>query len=104
MKKAFIIKTEKREIDELVTALKKNTPNDIVKRLLKILESLEERKTSDKVTKATNKATATRTAQAKAKIQNAVNLLRMENKKISYYSVAKTAGVSYSTVKKYIDL
>jgi predicted transcriptional regulator len=28
----------------------------------------------------------------------------MENKKLTHYSIAKTAGVSYTTVKKYISL
>ena len=49
-------------------------------------------------------ATEARTAKAKEKIQNAINLLRIENKKITHYSIAKTAGVSYITVKKYISL
>ena len=53
---------------------------------------------------AAEKATEARTAEAKKKIQNAINILRMENKKITYYSIAKVAGVSYSTVKKYISL
>ena len=50
------------------------------------------------------KATEARTAKAKEKIQNAINILRMENKKITHYSIAKTAEVSYLTVKKYISL
>ena len=49
-------------------------------------------------------ATEARTAKAKEKIQNAINLLRIENKKITHYSIAKMAGVSYLTVKKYISL
>lgn len=49
-------------------------------------------------------ATKVRTLKAKKKIQNAINILRMENKKITHYSIAKTAGVSYVTVKKYISL
>ena len=50
------------------------------------------------------KATEARTAKAKEKIQNAINILRMENKKITHYSIAKVAEVSYLTVKKYISL
>ena len=53
---------------------------------------------------AADKATAARTAKAKKKIQNAINILRMENKKITHYSIAKTAEVSYTTVKKYISI
>ncbi|WP_457610393.1 hypothetical protein [Lutibacter sp.] len=53
---------------------------------------------------AADNATKARTSKAKKKIQNAINILRMENKKITHYSIAKTAGVSYLTVKKYISL
>jgi len=49
-------------------------------------------------------ATEARTAKAKEKIQNAINILRMEGKKTTHYSIAKMAGVSYLTVKKYISL
>jgi len=53
---------------------------------------------------AADNATKARTSKAKKKIQNAINILRMEDKKITYYAIAKTAGVSYLTVKKYITL
>lgn len=53
---------------------------------------------------AISKATKARTLKAKEKIQNAINLLRMENKKVTHYSIAKIAGVSFNTVKKYITL
>ena len=53
---------------------------------------------------AADKATAVRTEKAKKKIENAMNILRMENKKLTYYSIAKKAQVSYITVKKYITL
>ena len=51
--------------------------------------------------KAAAKATATREQKAKEKIQNAINLLRMENKNLSNYAIAKTSGCSINTVKKY---
>lgn len=51
---------------------------------------------------ATEKATKVRSDRAKEKIQNAINLLQLENKAITHYSIAKTAEVSYNTVKKYI--
>ena len=63
-----------------------------------------------KISRSVNKqiaattATEARTKQAKQKIENAMNLLRLENKKLTYYSIAKTAKVSYQTVKKYITL
>ena len=61
-------------------------------------------KRSVKKLMATDKATEARTAKAKEKIQNAINILRMENKKLTHYSIAKQAEVSYLTVKKYISL
>ena len=53
--------------------------------------------------KAAAKATATREQKAKEKIENAINLLRFENKNISEYAVAKKSGCSINTVKKYRD-
>jgi len=51
---------------------------------------------------ATKKATYAREMKAKKKIENAVNLLRLEGKKITAYSLAKQAGVSFTTARKYI--
>ena len=51
---------------------------------------------------ATMKATQVRSDRAIEKINNAINLLHLENKAITHYSIAKTAGVSFNTVKKYI--
>jgi len=73
------------EIKEII-----NNPKKIKRSIKKIL--------------ATDKATEARTAKAKEKIQNAINILRMENKKITHYSISKESGVSYVTVKKYISL
>ena len=39
----------------------------------------------------------------KVKIQNAINILRLEDKKITHYSIAKVGEVSYITVKKSIS-
>jgi len=58
---------------------------------------------SQKKTDAAKKATAIRQARAKEKIQNAINLLKLEGKEITAYSVAKTAGVSYNTARKYLE-
>jgi len=53
---------------------------------------------------AVKTATEARTKKAKEKILNAINILRMEDKKLTHYSIAKEANVSYVTVKKYISL
>lgn len=60
-------------------------------------------KNTEKKVNATKKATATRTARAKEKIQNAINILRLENKPITYYSIRKESGVSHQTIVKYIN-
>lgn len=59
-------------------------------------------KYSEKKVNATKKATASRTAKAKEKIQNAINLLRLENKEMTIYNISKIAGVSFQTVQKYL--
>ena len=46
-------------------------------------------------------ATTQRQHTAKAKIINAINILRLENKNITVYAIAKESGCSYNTVKKY---
>ena len=50
---------------------------------------------------APKKATETRVKTAKLKIFNALNMMRMEGKKINLTAVAREAGVSYNTAKKY---
>lgn len=61
-------------------------------------------KHSVKKSNATEIATKAREKKAKEKIENAINILRMEDKKITVYSVAKMAEVSYNTAKKYEDI
>ena len=52
---------------------------------------------------ATEKATKIRSEKTKQKIQNAINLMRLEGEKITQYSLAKKANVSYNTVGRYIN-
>ena len=40
---------------------------------------------------------------AKAKIDKGIDSLKIQNKDIIYYSIAKAGRVSYNTVKKYIS-
>ena len=54
--------------------------------------------------KAMKRATNARTQKAKEKIENAINILRMENRPITIYSVSKESGVSYNTASKYAKL
>lgn len=58
---------------------------------------------SPKKTNAARKATEIRKKRTQEKIQNAINLLKMEGKEITPYAVAKVAGVSFNTAKKYLQ-
>ena len=68
------------------------------------IEDEQQREISPKKQKAMMTATNARTEKAKRKIENAINILRMENKPITIYSVSKKAGVSYNTASKYSEL
>ena len=52
---------------------------------------------------ATSKANFAKRKKSKNAVTNAVNILRFEDKKITVYSVAKTAAISYNTAKQYED-
>jgi response regulator of citrate/malate metabolism len=53
---------------------------------------------------ATKKANEKKQETSKKKIENAVNMLRLEGKEITAYAVAKVAGISYNTARKYLKL
>ena len=97
------------ELKALLELLKKSQKNKKIKDefnyLINNREILKKVKTihkSSKKSDAALTATAARSKKAKEKIDNAINILRMENKKITCYSIAKMAEVSYNTVKKYL--
>ena len=75
-----------------------NTPKGLVSKLL----NAELYIPSNSKRLATKKATKVRSDKAKEKIQNAINLLHLENKAITHYSISQASGVSYNTVKKHI--
>jgi len=58
---------------------------------------------SEKQRAAAKKATETRQQRTKRKIEDAINLLRLEGKNITEYAIAKQSGCSINTVKKYRD-
>lgn len=72
----------------LYTKLQKQYNDDINRDITKKQSSIQE-------------ATKYREHTAKAKIINAINILRLEDKEITTYSIAKVSGCSYNTVKKY---
>lgn len=89
--------------------------NDEVTKLLNIIQSIDdelynaiynqyEADISKDITKkqlSIQEATKKREQTAKAKIINAINILRLEDKEITAYAIAKESGCSYNTVKKY---
>ena len=77
---------------------------DLYDNLLKKINEPKVIKSSVKKSIAANKATKIRSAKAKVKIDNAIRILQIENKPITYYSISKAGKVSYNTVKKYISL
>jgi len=52
---------------------------------------------------AMDKAREVKTDRVKEKISNAINLLRLEQKKFTHYSIAKAANIAYMTVRKHIS-
>lgn len=77
-----------------------NNDTSIDKIITKLQNEIKKPITSSK-RNATKKATSVRIDKTKAKITTAVNLMNLENEKITPYSVSKKSNVSYNTVKKY---
>jgi len=73
------------------------------KSLNEMIEKPKEIKYSGARANALAVATKARTKKAKEKIENAINILRIECKPITHYSISSVAKVSYNTVKKYIS-
>jgi Fic family protein len=48
------------------------------------------------------KASKAKMNKTKEKIQNAINLLRLQGEEINPYRIAKTAKISYNTARKYL--
>lgn len=88
------------EFANIIQALE-NSP-DIVSLLL---SKKAEYKSSitDKKRKATTNATRVKINVTKRKIENAVNILRLEGGNVTVAKVAKRAAINYNTAKKYKD-
>ena len=61
-----------------------------------------ERVISKKKQETAQKALKVKVSKTKEKVQNAINLLRLQSKPINAYQVAKLSGVSYNTARKYL--
>lgn len=100
----------KKELDNLVKLIEEfnkepslELSKELVEELSHLINNGKEVKYSHKKSNAAKKATELRAKMAREKIVNAINILRMENRKITEYAVAKVSGCSINTVKKYRD-
>lgn len=81
-----------------------NTPEDL-KRAIEIIEHYGlKAKSTEAQKKSAQRATKARSDKARAKIENAINILRIEGKDINCNSVAVLSGCSINTVRKYKDM
>jgi len=69
---------------------------------INILIEKGERVISKSKQESARKALKIKVSKTKEKIQNAINLLRLQGRTINPYRVAKISGVSYNTAKKYV--
>ncbi len=69
-----------------------------------ILKNVKHIKVSNKKFEAPRKANLTKISKSRSKIQKAYEDLKLENKKITIYSISKEAEVAHSTAAKYIDI
>jgi Fic family protein len=93
----YKISIEKKALKE-----KNEMPNDL-KWALEILEKYGKKiPASPKKVESAKRASKIKADRAKEKVINAVNLLRLQGEEITPYKVAKIAGISYNTAKKYL--
>ena len=94
-------------VDELIGLydgeLFNDKDKDAVILLINKLKNAKVIKESPKKKEAVATARAKRSEKVKFAIQNAINLLRMEDREITAYSVAKEANISYNTARKYLQ-
>lgn len=88
------------EANEIINILEKSASIKNLMLAKKIREQCN-KPVSELKRNATKKATLAKQRLAKTKIQNTVNIMRLENEKMTAYKIAKKSGVSFSTVKKY---
>jgi len=93
----YTITIEKKALDD------STLPKDVQEALQVLAKHGYTSPPSPKKIEGAKKAREALQAKTKEKIQNAINLLKMEGKEITPYRVAKEAGVSYNTAKKYLS-
>ena len=84
---------------EKVDKLGENEPiKQALENLLKNAEVIENKRNLEN----TKKATETKKLKAREKVQNAINLLRLQGEEVNPYRVVKIANISYNTARKYL--
>jgi len=78
-----------------------NIPQDLKDAINTIKKYGKKSTSTNKQKRAAQKATQLRVEQAKKKIENAINILRLENQTITQAKVAEVSGCSINTVRKY---
>ena len=85
---------------EKVDKLGENEPiKQALENLIKNAEIIENKRNLENA----KKATEIKKLKAKEKVQNAVNLLRLQGEEVNAYRVAKIANISYNTARKYLS-
>ena len=91
-------------------------PNKLFKELEKLRKNSKLRKAVETIIEAgeiiennskvdnANKAAKAKQDTAKEKVQNAINLLKLQGEEVNPYRVSKIAGISYNTARKYTKL
>jgi len=93
----YTITIEKKALDD------KELPEDL-REAFRVLQKYGYKPSvSPKKTESARRATAIRQERVKRKIQDAINILRLEGKDITAYHIAKTAGISFNTARKYLE-
>jgi Fic family protein len=93
----YKISIEKKALKE-----KNEMPQDL-KWALEIIEKYGAKiPPSEKKVESAKRASKIKANRAKEKVINAVTILKLQGEHITAYKVAKTAGISYNTAKKYL--
>jgi adenylate kinase family enzyme len=93
------ITINKEQATELKKLIKSRSPIKL-KSIVEEIELQENKEVSSKLISGASKAREKRSKDTNKKIENAINTLEFENKKITVYSVSKLAGVSFNTCNK----
>ena len=96
-----VLDTEMTIPNKLFKELEKLRKNSKLRKAVEtLIEAGEIIENNSKVDNA-NKAAKAKQEQAKEKVKNAINLLRLQGEEVNAYRVAKIAGISYNTARKY---